>query len=269
MTAHEIQLNEAHLSVGGRQLVKPLSVTLQPGCVTAIIGPNGAGKSTLLRMIGGLEPTTQGEIRYDLPGGPIQVQRASPRRLAKHRAMMLHNQQASFDYTVMAYLLMGLNPQLRRWALPGKAHLLKAEAMLEAVELTPLAGQAITTLSAGEFQRMQLAQVMLMDRPWWMLDEPLSNLDLKHQVLAMEHISAHCARGGGALVILHDLDMVMRYAQQVVVLRDGAMVAAGHVEAVCTAAQLSEVFDAQMHAHQHNQQTYWHIDLRTKAPDSA
>ena len=70
-------------------------------------------------------------------------------------------------------------------------------------------------------------------------------------------------------MILHDLNMVMRYAQQVVVLRDGVLVEAGDVDAVCKATRLGEVFDAQMHAHQHNQHTYWHIDLKTDEPDSA
>ncbi|WP_163271938.1 heme ABC transporter ATP-binding protein [Chelativorans alearense] len=239
-----IEARNVTVSFGRTRILSSVGFTAEPGRVTAIVGPNGSGKSTLVKALSG-----------DLPyGGSItlngrELAQMKPVEAAALRAVLPQAVALSFPYTVREVVRLGLMGG-RSGALAGQDEHLPERALAK-VDLSGFAGRFYQELSGGEQQRVQLARVLcqvwapvLEGRPRYLiLDEPISSLDIKHQLLVMKIAREFAARGGGVVAVLHDLNLTAAFADHVLVMRRGTSAAAGAPDAVMQDALLSEVFD--------------------------
>ena len=230
--------------VGGRDLVREASLELAPGTTTILIGPNGAGKSTLLKLMTGEAKPSGGEIRVD--GEALAAIPAW--RLACQRAVMAQHARLVFPFSVYEVASLGVDgigramSRVRRDALVGES--LAAAGVLE------LAGRAYQTLSGGEQQRVQFARVLcqieagrsVASRQALFLDEPIASLDLCHQLALLDMARAIAARGVAVLIVLHDLNLAVTYADHLVVMDQGQIIAQGAPAKTLDDALLRQVF---------------------------
>jgi iron complex transport system ATP-binding protein len=235
---------DIHVEINRRAILTQATLTAQPGQVTAIVGPNGSGKSTLLKAITGEIPS-RGAIT--LNGRDARA--LSLAELAATRGVLPQASALAFPFTVIEVVRMGLAAG-RHAAQPRIA-----EQALAAVDLSHHAQRYFQDLSGGEQQRAQLARVLAQvwepverDGPrWLLLDEPVSSLDLGHQLQVMELARAYARRGGGVVAVMHDLNLTAIYADHVALIHDGRTVAQGTVSDVLTDARLSAAFNCPVH----------------------
>lgn len=229
---------------GGRALVSDAALDLNPGTTTILIGPNGAGKSTLLKLMTGELRPAGGEIRLD--GEALHAIPAW--RLACQRAVMAQHARLAFPFTVYEVARLGVDgigralPRQRREALVGDC--------LAAAGVAELAGRNYQTLSGGEQQRVQFARVLcqleagrsVAGRQALFLDEPIASLDLCHQLALLDMARAIAARGVAVLIVLHDINLALTYADRLVVIDRGRIVAQGEPQVTLDDALLQNVF---------------------------
>ena len=244
MTSMETNLGVGSLAVrlSGKTIVCDVTFKARPGKVCTIVGPNGSGKSTLLKAITG-ETGYDGEVRLNAR----LLGHYAPRELAEVRAVLPQHTQLSFPLTVKEVVRLGLQTAPLQ---PPKAQD-RIRAALERVDMAGFEGRAYQSLSGGEQQRVQLARVLCQvwqpqvgDQPRWLiLDEPISSLDIRHQVLIMDVARDFADRGGGVLCVLHDLNLTAMYSDQVLVMKNGRLLADGKVADVYRDDLISEAFD--------------------------
>ena len=219
------------LRVEGR--LEGVSFDLPPGCLAAVVGPNGAGKSTLLQALSGLIPCDgsvawQGEALAKIPA----LDRG--RRLA----WVPQELAAEFGFAVRDVVAMG------RFAHGDDGR--GVDAALERLDLLALAHRPVTQLSGGERQRAFLGRALATEAPLQLWDEPLSQLDVRHQLELLELARSLAAAGSTVLLSVHDL-RVARRADQVLMLEGGRLVAAGPPDAVLTPDRIRDVFGVRAH----------------------
>ena len=231
-------------TTGSRALVRDASLSLELSRVTVIVGPNGAGKSTLFKlMTGELAPTT-GEIAIDgaaLPAIPGW-------ELACRRAVMAQHARLSFPFAVHEVVRLGTDGVGR--ALDRRARDGLVADSLAAADVLPLAHRAYQTLSGGEQQRVQFARALcqleagrtVTQRQALFLDEPIASLDLNHQLAVLDFARRTAARGVAVAIVLHDLNLAATFADRLVVMSEGRIVAQGPPRAVLDDALLARVF---------------------------
>lgn len=225
---------DLHITLSGRAILHGITLSARAGHVTAIIGPNGSGKTTLMRALTAEIAPSRGKIT--LNGAVIAGQ--SPRSLARQRAVLPQQSALSFPFTAAEIIRIGLDPHPITEA--SRAALIR-QALVR-VGLPGHAGRLWQDMSGGEQQRVQLARALAQlwtpaqdDAPrWLMLDEPVSSLDIAHQLSVMELASGHAAGGGGTIAIMHDLNLTAMFAHQVILLKDGRVLAHGPPEQVMT-----------------------------------
>lgn len=230
------ELRNVSLSRSGRRILDSVDLGVRAGELVALIGPNGAGKSTVLSVLAGDSPPEQGVA---LLAGR-DTYRIKTGELSRMRAVLLQEKTVSFSYPVRDVVMMGRTP----WARTPESRFdddSVADA-LSTTETTHLADRDVTTLSGGERARVCLARVLAQRCPFILLDEPTDALDLGHQeqVLALTRGLAH--NGTAVLTVLHDLNLAAAYADRIVLLNDGRVVADGDAQTVLDQQLLSEVY---------------------------
>ncbi len=247
-------LHAEHLTVrvGAATLAEGVSLTVVPGEILAVIGPNGAGKSTVLRALAG--EIAFASVTVTLDGRPLADWR--PRDLARVRAVLPQRSDLSFGFAAGEVVLMGRTPHLS-----GGESLKDHRIALDAMRLTrtePFADRVYTTLSGGERQRVQLARVLAQiwegEEPrYLLLDEPTNNLDLSHQHSTLTIARGFAGRGVGVLAVLHDLNLAAQYADRIVVLKDGSVLAEGTPHEVLTPPLIELTYDVSVLVQPHPQ----------------
>ncbi len=230
-----ITAKDVHVRLGNRDVLRGINFGASPGESVAIIGPNGAGKSTLLRALARIREVDKGSVTCS----------ACPniKTWARFVSFVPQSHAVVFEYSVLEFVLMAFHMANGRWALESASQVADAHLALERLGVDQYAGKAVTSLSSGEFQRVLMARTLAMKAPVWLLDEPTSNLDLKHQVLLLELVREHVLGGGTAVAILHDLGLAYRYFDRVVGLGNGAVHFDGPPSQVMNQTNLSELFD--------------------------
>ena len=265
-----LEVEELSFAYGGQPVLEEVSFTARGGTCLAILGPNGAGKSTLLRCIDRLLVPTSGSIRMD----GREVTDMKPGELAR-RVAFVPQEPVFADTTVFDAVLLGRRPCFRWEA--GADDLLAVEKTLTKLGLAPLALRSVDQLSGGERQRVAIARALVSQPQVLLLDEPTSNLDMKHQMDAIDLLrtvtrdSGACVRDGGdcvrdsrdcvrnsgtgvrdsrtcvrdsrpcVLVTMHDLNLAVRFADSFLLMKDGRVYAAGGPE-ILTPAALRAVY---------------------------
>lgn len=249
-----LQANNITVERSGREILAVETLTLQPGQLTAVVGPNGAGKSTLLSLLTGDVVPDSGQVT--LQGRDLS--QFSLQELAERRAAIGAPPELAFGFTVADVVGMG-------WLhgrSPHNGEFQQAlRSVLEATELEALAERTYMTLSSGERQRVQYARASLQLWPvrdiqgprWLFLDEPTANMDVAHAVHLLDALRKRTEGGDGVVVVLHDLDLAARYADNVLLVCDGRLVAEGSPSDVLTSQRLSAAYRTPIHVEQHAQ----------------
>ncbi len=242
-----IEARGVSVSIGRRRILADVDVVARPGEVTAIVGPNGSGKTTLLKALTG-ELACEGRIR--LNGRDLAAMTQG--EAACLRAVLPQATSLAFPFTVREIIRLGLLGG-RSGAPAGESERLPERALAK-VDLDGFAGRFYQELSGGEQQRVQLARVLcqvwvpvLEGMPrYLLLDEPVSSLDIRHQLAVMDIARDFARRGGGVVAVLHDLNLTAMYADQVAVMHGGRLAACGAPAAVLIDSVLEKVFDCRL-----------------------
>ena len=225
-------------------VVRAVSCTITPGQMTAVIGPNGSGKSTLVRCLARALPPRRGAVLLD--GADLYA--LSPRKTAAYLAYAPQETAIGFDFTVRELVALGAE----RAATPTPPLAERVMQALRTLDLEPLAGRSLLTLSGGERQRAAIARALAQSTPYLLLDEPTAHLDLRHQIQLL-HLLRRAAReqGRAVLVVLHDLNQAAGYADTLLLLQHGQILAQGAPPAVLTPEQLGQVYQTPVYVKRH------------------
>jgi iron complex transport system ATP-binding protein len=221
-------------------VVRDLDLQLTEGSFTAIVGPNGCGKSTLLRALGRLMRPVSGQVLLD----GRAIARTPTREVAKVLGLLPQAPSAPEGLTVGDLVARGRHPHqtwLRQWSRDDEAVVAEALAW---TDMADLAGRPVDELSGGQRQRAWISMALAQGTDLLLLDEPTTYLDLSHQIDVLELVGRlHAERGRTVVVVLHDLNLAARYAERLVAMKDGELVASGTPAEVLTERLLAGVFD--------------------------
>ena len=233
------ELRGVSLAVDGRALLSDVDLAVRPGELVALIGPNGAGKSTALSVLAGDVTPDAGTATID--GRPLS--RIRVQELGRLRSVLLQQKGVSFSYPVREVVAMGRMPWSR---LPSDGADATddgiVDAALASTDTAHLADRDVTTLSGGELARVSLARVLAQRCRVVLLDEPTDALDIGHQEQVLALAAGLAADGAAVLAVLHDLNLAAAYADRVVLLAGGRVVADGSPRDVLTGERLSAVY---------------------------
>ncbi len=238
--------------LGGRTLVADVDLHVGSGELVGLIGPNGAGKSTVLKATAQLLPH-QGDIRFD--GQPLA--RLGAQERARRLAYLSQDDQVQWPISVADLVALGRHPHRSGWGgRLGALDRVAIDAAMHAADVWTLRGRRADQLSGGELARVRLARVLAVQAPLLLADEPVAALDPRHQLEVMALLRSHCAAGGGAIVVLHDLTLASRFCDRLLLLNHGCLVAAGTVDSVLAPVNLRSVYGIAAVTGQHQGQTY-------------
>ncbi|MEM1371156.1 MAG: heme ABC transporter ATP-binding protein [Pseudomonadota bacterium] len=232
-------------SVTNKVLVQPATVEFEDGSLTAILGPNGAGKTKLVKLLSGEKKPTHGSVRLD--GRPLSE--LSAQELAARRAVVPQAANLSFSFSVADVVMLGRTvPGLSGY--DERADRICSN-VLERADIAHLADRSYMQLSGGEKQRVHLARALAQLADWQrnqgasvlFLDEPTAALDLAHQLSILTEVRKEADAGLTVIAVLHDLNLAARFADQLILMCDGHLVAHGTPGSVIEQDCLSRVFD--------------------------
>ena len=234
-------IEQVSYSVASRSILQNASLEIRPGELHVLLGPNGAGKSTLLGLLTGDLKPTSGTVLLD----DVSLTEYRSRELARRRAVLLQASVVPFAYKAEEIVRLGrlphMDPSKDDWAVTRS---------LERTESTPFAEQSYLTLSGGEKQRIQLSRILcqlegLNGSSYMLLDEPVTGLDIKHQLQMLEIARQKSNEGTGVFLILHDPGLAARYADRITLLKSGKILASGP-PSILTEERLSELYDVRI-----------------------
>jgi iron complex transport system ATP-binding protein len=230
-----IALEDVSVRYGSSPALSGLTEHIGSGEWVGLIGPNGAGKTSLLSAVGGHVPH-DGEIRVD----GLAVSSLSPKRLARLVAYVPQQPVLPPDMTVGHYVLLGRTPHIGYFGFETSQDRQVCAELLGSLDLGAMAERPLATLSGGELQRLVLARALAQDAPVLLLDEPTSALDLGRRVEALELVDTlRRQRNLTVLSALHDLTLAGQFADRLVLLAGGRVVAAGKPDEVLTEESLT------------------------------
>jgi iron complex transport system ATP-binding protein len=224
------RLDGVGLRVGGRWLIRHITLDLYAGELLVVVGPNGAGKSTVLSLLAGDVEPTEGTV--SLTGSTLE--------LARRRAVLPQQHLLSFPFTVGDIAAMGRAPWTGTELEDDDA--IAVDTALEQTGMTAFAGRLLPTLSGGEQARAALARVLAQRAAIVLLDEPTAALDLRHQEDVMTIARDRAGAGDAVLAVVHDLQLAAAYADRLALLHDGSLVAVGPPADVLVPDRLSHVY---------------------------
>jgi ABC-type cobalamin/Fe3+-siderophores transport system ATPase subunit len=221
-----------------RVISRNLSVQIPDGSFTVIVGPNGCGKSTLLRTLSNLLKPSEGQILLD--GKAITSYKS--KEVARKLGLLPQSSTAPDGITVANLIAHGRYPYqslIRQWTDEDEA------AVMSAMELTntsDLSHRYVDELSGGQRQRVWVAMVLAQQTPMLLLDEPTTYLDIAHQIELLELFKDLNQQGNTLVAVLHDLNHAARYADNIIAMKDGQVIAQGDPREIITAKLVEEIF---------------------------
>jgi iron complex transport system ATP-binding protein len=235
-----LELEQVSVTLGGARVVDHVAVEVEEGEWVALIGPNGAGKTTLLRSIAGLV-SHEGNIKI-LDDDTRELAR---KELARRIALVPQVPVMPPDASVLQYVLLGRTPYIGYFGSERRSDHEAAESALDELDLRPFAHRRIDSLSGGERQRASLARALAQDAPILLLDEPTAALDVGRQQQVLEIVDRLRVEGGLTVFsTMHDLTLAGQYADRLLLIDKGRIVAGGRARDVLTGPLIAEHYGA-------------------------
>jgi iron complex transport system ATP-binding protein len=242
MNAPLLEATRLDVNIGGHGVCRHLDWRVEASESWAILGRNGVGKSTLLATLAGFRAQQGGALGIAGLALPQPAQGGGLRALARIRGYLSQHQFDPFASTVMETVLVGRHPHLGRWDWETADDRRIAEAALDELDLGGFADREVQTLSGGERQRLAVAQLLTQEPQLFLLDEPLTHLDLSHQVAVMELFTRRANKGAAIVAVLHDPGFAVRYCRQALLLFGDGEWLAGSAAEVINAANLTRLY---------------------------
>lgn len=241
-----LQVNDISFSYrNGFLALKNISFHNRAGDLLAIVGQNGSGKSTLLKCINRILKIEAGSIRL----GDTPLSLFSPGQLARIIAYIPQAEEYVTDLSVFDTVLLGRKPHIRHT--PAPHDLETVSRLLTRLELESVAMRSLTTLSGGQRQRVFIARALAQQPEILLLDEPIANLDLNHQMKVMQLLQQLAADGMNIILTIHDINMAARFCNKVLMLKQGELFASGRQSAY-TPENIQNLYDIRVDIVQHN-----------------
>lgn len=238
----DLSVTKLEVRLRGRTVLHGVDALFRPGRVTAILGPNGSGKSTLLRTMAGLRDPDGGQVRL---GGRL-VGRLSPRERAQRIGYLPQDAAVHWNLGVRELVALGRLPHRAPFVAPDEADSTAIDTALAATAIASLQTRTVDQLSGGERARVLLARVLAGEPHWLLADEPLASLDPVHQLAVLDQLRALAATGTGVVIVLHDLIQAARAADEVLLLKEGRVIAFGPPQTALAHGPLREAFGVEV-----------------------
>jgi len=238
-----LEIQNISINYGVCAVVQDVSFALEAGKIIALLGANGAGKTTLLKSLNGSLPIAKGKILLDAK----ELKDFSRREIARKIAVIAQETETKFPVSVLEFVLAGrfAHGAAFGWETPDDLQI--AVDCLNSCDLANYESRQMNQLSGGERQRVVLARALSANSEILLLDEPTANLDLAHQALMFRLVKERCdARDAAAIVITHDLNLASEFADEILLMKNGAIAAKGAPEKVLTEENLTEVFNVRV-----------------------
>jgi cobalamin transport system ATP-binding protein len=219
------------------------------GAIVGILGPNGSGKTTLLRLLSGTRRPTEGQVLLE----GTSIARLPRRSVARRIAVVPQETELAFEYTVLEMVLMGRHPHLGLFELEGPADYAVARDALRATGTDGLEQRRFGTLSGGEKQRVVIAAALAQTSEVLLLDEPTASLDLRYQLeVASLLVRLNAEHGVTIAISTHDLNLAASICRDLVLLREGRVVASGPTPEALTPERVRQLYDVEADVRSHD-----------------
>lgn len=237
----ELVVDRLSLDAGSVPLVRDVSFRLETGELVAVLGPNGAGKTSLLRGALGLEKPVSGKATLD----GVETWRLPPMRRARLLAYLPQTRPLAWPNVVRDVVALGRFAHGAALGRLSPDDRIAVERALDACDLQTFAERRTDTLSGGEIARVHCARAMATEAPFLVADEPVAALDPRHQFKIMDLTRSFVREGGGALVVLHDLNLAARYADRLIWMKDGQLIADGSPAQTLSVERIAGIYGIQ------------------------
>jgi len=243
-----LKISEVFINYGASQVVKGVSLQVNPGEIVALIGPNGAGKTSLVRGISGVVDVASGSVLFN----ETDLQSLSSMQRARILAVVPQVSYVGGAFSVEQVVMMGRTAYMSWLGKPSKTDLAHVWQAMEDTNTAVLANRRIAELSGGEQQRVMLARALAQKTPLLVLDEPTNHLDLQHQGTILSLVREQVAKQQLAvLMVLHDLNLVSQFADRAVLMLDGRIFASGEPHHVLTKETIGQAYQAKIDVIRH------------------
>lgn len=234
-----IQIDDLHVSLSGKEILRGVTLSINAGEYASIIGPNGAGKTTLIRSLLGMYPY-QGRIRI----GGQECATSAPKELAKTISYVPQTHDLEFPLPVFDFVMMGRYPYLSPLVPAQKKDIIAVEKAMDVTGILPFRDRQLRTLSGGERQKVYIAAALAQECPIMLLDEPATFLDWKHQAEIMQllrKINTEC--GATIIAVNHDLNSAAHWSDRIIALKDGRLLLDGPPAELIQPEPLQQLFE--------------------------
>lgn len=237
---YPIQIKNLKWSFGEDNILKSISLDIKEGSFVCLVGPNGSGKTTLLKNILKIYEPHKNTIYIN----NNDITKLKHKYLAQNIASVPQNTSVDFDFTVLDIVLMGRSPHLKRFQSEGKRDFRIAKESMEMTNTWKLRDRSINSLSGGERQRVIIARALTQEPDILVLDEPISNLDIHHQIEILGLVKELCKdKGLTVITVLHDLNLALQYSDYLVLLDKGKIIVKGAPDEVLTEKNIKKVYN--------------------------
>ena len=234
----KLRVKDIVFSYTSTPILKEVTMELSASEMLGIVGPNGAGKSTLIRCINRILKPEQGSVHLN----GQEIREMGTIEIAKHLGYVPQSFTGVFPATVFDTVLVGRRPHIG-WR-GSESDEEKIWAILEMMAIEDLAMRDFNELSGGQQQKVLIARALAQEAGTLLLDEPTSNLDIKHQIEVMELLKDLVMNKGlSAIMAVHDLNLASRYADRVIIMKDGGIFDAGSPSDVLTPENIRSAYD--------------------------
>lgn len=234
-----IKVDDISFSYTGFKALKHISFEVQSGDMLAIIGQNGSGKSTLLKCLNRILKINEGLISI----GHIPLKEYSPKKLSHTVAYIPQSEEIVGGISVFDTVLLGRKPYIH--SKPTRADMELVAQLLARLELEAVAMRHLNTLSGGQQQRVYIARALAQQPSVLLLDEPIANLDISHQMKVMKLLQQLAGEGMTIIITIHDINMAARFCNKALMLKQGKVFASG-LQSVYTPENIENLYDIQV-----------------------
>ncbi len=247
-----LQIENISFNISGADILKNISCDLKVGEVVGLIGPNGAGKSSLIRAILGLVKINSGNVKW----GGKSLSFVDLKARSHKIAYLAQGAPVHWPLSVEHIVGLGRIPHLNPMQTLGSDDVLAIDEALMRTDCMHLKNRIVTTLSGGERARVLLARVLASKSPFILADEPVASLDPAHQLKVMDILKNHAKDKGGVMVVMHDLNLALRYCDRLILLDDGNLIDQGTPDVILSDENLSNIFEIKASRWSQNEENF-------------